>query len=103
MALSSFNPAASLTLSAGKTSTTVAIPTTGSPTTLVVTNIPAPGNGTGNVAFVQMGTVSTIQASDLTSYPVLPNQSVVLTIGSNTYIAAVTQFGETQLNITVGT
>jgi hypothetical protein len=70
---------------------------------MVVTNIPAPGNETGNVAFVQMGTSSSVLASDLTSYPVLAGQSVVLTIGSNTYIAAVTQFGETQLNITVGT
>ncbi len=103
MALASLNPTASLTLSCGKTSSAAAIPTTGSPTTMVVTNIPAPGNETGNVAFVQMGTSSSVLASDLTSYPVLAGQSVVLTIGSNTYIAAVTQFGETQLNITVGT
>jgi hypothetical protein len=103
MALASLNPTASITLSAGKVSTAVAIPTTGSPTTAVVTNILAPGNETGNVAFLQMGTSSAVQASDLTSYAVLAGQSVALTIGSNTYIAAVTQFGETQLNITVGT
>lgn len=103
MALASFNPTASLTLPAGKASTAVAIPTTGSPTTMVVTNIMAPGNETGNVGFIQMGTSSAVQASDLTSYAVLAGQSVALTIGSNTYIAAVTQFGETQLNITVGT
>jgi hypothetical protein len=103
MALASLNPTASLTLPAGKASTAIAIPTTGSPTTMVITNICAPGSDRGNVAFVQMGITNLVQASDLTSYSVLPNQSVVLTIGSNTYIAAVTQFGETQLNITVGT
>ena len=103
MALASFSPTASITLSAGKTSTAVAIPTTGSPTTAVITNISSPGNETGNVGFIQMGTSSSVQASDLTSYAVLAGQAVVLTIGSNTYIAAVTQFGETQLNITVGT
>lgn len=103
MALASFNPTASFTFPIGKASAAAAIPTTGSPTTMVVTNIRAPGNETGNVGFVQMGTTSAVQASDLTSYAVLAGQSVVLTIGSNTYIAGVTQFGETQLNITVGT
>jgi len=95
MAIASFAPAASAFLGVATSSASVALPGSGQ-TTAVIANI---GEKT---AFVLLGNAS-VSASYQTAMAILPNSSVALAIGSNTYLAAVTLAGATGLNITTGT
>ena len=96
MAIASFNPTATAFLNAGTASANIAIPTTGTPTIAMVTNL-------GQYpAFVAIGTAGTLAATTL-DLPVMPNGQFPLTIGTNTTLAAVTLQQTTGLNITVGT
>ena len=94
MPLNSFAPSASLPLQATQTSSSVALPLTGSPTTVVVTNLGE------KVAFVALGG-STVEASE-ESMAILAHGSLTLTLGTNTYLAAIALSGVTGLNITAG-
>lgn len=92
----SFAPTAAVNLPVSTTSANVLIPTTGTPQAAIVTNI---GEHT---TFVQMGVGNTTAATTTTSLALMPGNSVVLTIGSNTYLAGITLAGVSQLNIAVG-
>jgi hypothetical protein len=97
MALSGFAPSGSVFLSAAPTSSQVALPVSDSPPTALVTN-------TGDqVAYVELGTSSAVVAAIQTSMAVLPGQSVALTLGANTNLAAITLSRQVGLNITTGT
>jgi hypothetical protein len=93
MTIASLAPVAGATLAASAISTNGTIPTGG--TIAVVTNYGAA------LAFVTLGTSAALAAT-LTGLPILPGTQAVLTIGSNTTIAAVTLAGVTGLNVTVG-
>lgn len=95
-ALPAIAPTGQAQLAVSTTSANVAWPATGTPTQIVVTNL---GPLT---AFVQLGNGS-VTASVTTGMPVLPYTSVVLTVGANTNIAAITQGNSTVLVITAGT
>jgi hypothetical protein len=77
-------------LSASGTSANVAVPTTGTPTQVIITNLgPA-------VAFVGYGTSVTVA----TGQPVLPNVPVVMNLNAATNIAAITTGDPASLRIT---
>lgn len=95
MAIASFAPTASTTLAATTTSARVILPTTGTPTIALVTNL------SGYPVFVQLGDV-TVVASPGGSVAIMPGGQLALTIGANTYIAAVTLAGADGINVTVG-
>lgn len=99
MALAAINPTGQAAMTAGTTSTNVAIPTTGTPTQVLVQNL---GN---RAAFVLLGSTNTVAATVADGTPVLPNPDggVVLTLGANTYLAAITSNGSAPLRITAGT
>jgi hypothetical protein len=95
MAIASFAPSATIVLDAGATSTRALLPTTGSPTTALVTN-------TGSEpVWVQLGS-STVTASQSSSLAVVPHGQIALTIGSNTYIAVIAVYDVEGVNVTVG-
>ena len=94
--ISSVTEAATATLVAGSTSANVAIPTSGSPTKLVVTN-----NHDSITAFVALGTTNAVAATTA-STPIAPGQSLVLTIGGNEYIAAIVASGGAVLTLATG-
>jgi hypothetical protein len=71
----------------------VELPTSGSPTTALVTNI---GSAVG---YVLLGD-SSVAVTSGTGLAVLPGASVALTIGANTYLAAIG--AGANLNIAVG-
>lgn len=96
MALASFAPTATIVLDATATSANAALPTTGSPTTVLVTN---PGAAP---VWVQLGG-SNVTASSTSSLMVVPNGQIALTIGANTYIAVVAGYNAAGVNVTVGT
>lgn len=96
MTIASFAPTAAVNLPISATSANVLIPTTGTPTVALVTNMGE------RIAFVQMGTSNTVAATTTTSLAIEPHDSVALTIGSNTYIAGIALSGVGQLNIAVG-
>jgi hypothetical protein len=95
-ALPAIAPTGQVDLAVSTTSASVAIPTTGTPTQVIVTNM---GPLT---AFVLLGN-SSVTASVATGIAILPYTSVVLTIGANTNLAAITQGNTTVLSITAGT
>ena len=96
MATPSFTPTANVALAAGTASANVAIPTTGSPTEVIVTNFgPAP-------AFVALGGAG-VAASVAGGTPVLPQSSIALALGANTELAAITASGTAALRITAAT
>ena len=99
MALAAINPTGQAALTAGTVSSNVAIPETGTPTQVLVQNL---GN---RAAFVLLGTSSAVAATVADGTPILPapDGGVVLTLGTNTYIAAITSNGSTPLRITAGT
>lgn len=97
MAVAAFAPTAGAFLSVSNASAQVALPTTGSPVSVVVTNIG------GATAFLQLGTSSAVIAVAPTGLALMPGASVALTITPNTNLAAVTFSGNTGLNIVVGT
>lgn len=99
MALAGFSPSGIASLTAIATSQNVALPGTPSgPPTAVVTNLgPSP-------AFVALGTTNAVVATLSTGVAILPGTSLALTLGANTYLAAITsQSSPAILNIAVGT
>ena len=96
MAVASFAPTATAFLTALPTvSTNIALPATGSPTIAYVTN-------TDDFwIYVSLGT-SSVTASETTSIPIPPRGQLPLTIGTNTYIAAISLEKPVGVNITVG-
>ena len=91
-----FTPTGRSRLAASTTSTNVALSTTGTPGLALVTNLgPAP-------AFITLGTTNAIAATIATGVTVLPNSQFFLGIGSNTYLAAVTQNQWASLTIDLG-
>jgi hypothetical protein len=72
----------------------VALPTTGSPTTCLVTNLGVA------VAYVLLGN-NTVTVSSSTGVAVLPGSSVALALGENTYLAAFAN-QSVPLNIVLG-
>lgn len=98
MALNGFAPAAYGTMSAQAGSSNVAIPGGATGPTLLVTNLgPAP-------AFVALSTSNTLVVDQSNGVPVMPGQSVALTVGTNTRIAAVANgFGSAFLSLVSGT
>jgi hypothetical protein len=96
MAIDSFAPTDAVELQAANVSSSVELPTTGSPTVAIVTNLGQ------RVVFVALGD-DTVEALQYGSMAVLPGSSVALTIGTNTNLAAITLSGVAGLNIAVGT
>jgi hypothetical protein len=95
MAIASFAPTATVVLDATPVSSRVALPTTGTPTIVMVTN-------TGNEpVWVQLGTV-TVTASQSSSLAIAPYGQIALTIGTNTFIAVIASYGVDGVNVTVG-
>lgn len=81
-----------VTLAANTTSSSVQIPSTGTPTFIMATN-------TGeHVAFGAIGGSNV--AADANGVPVLPGAAVFITLGSATYFAAITLFGRSGIVIT---
>jgi hypothetical protein len=96
MALAGFAPTATTLLSAGPTSSNIILPTTGSPVTAVVTNT------SQGFVYVLLGG-SNVTVTPATGLALAPGASFPLTIGTNTYLAAITLQGAAGVNITVGT
>jgi hypothetical protein len=97
IAESAFTPTARAQMAAEPTSSNVALPTTGTPTLLRVTNL-GPFD-----AFVLLGSSSAVAAAVATGLTVLARtSSPFLVIGSNTYLAAITQSGGAALNLDLG-
>lgn len=96
-ALPAIAPTGQASLAVGTASANVQVPATGTPTQIMVTNM---GPLT---AFVVLGTSNAVTATPSTGTPILPYTSVVLTLGSNTWIAGITQGSSTVLVITAGT
>lgn len=96
--LLNFTPSDYGSMSASSGGNVAIIPTSGSPTTLLVTNLGAAP------AALLLGTSSTMTPpTQATGVVVMPGQSVALGIGSNTYVAATALgFGNAQLNLAVG-
>lgn len=97
MALPAIAPTGQADLPVSTTSSNVAIPLAGTPTQVLVSNL-GPLS-----AFVVLGVGNTTAATVDTGTPILPYSSVPLTLGSNTYMAGVTQGNSTVLRITAGT
>lgn len=95
MAIASFAPNAAVALAVSVTSSQVSLPTTGTPTIAVVTNIGS------QPAYVALGSSSASVVAGA-GMVVMPGAPLVLTIGANTNIAAITLSGATGLNIAVG-
>jgi hypothetical protein len=95
MALASFAPSGYANLIGSGASQSVILPTSGTPTTALVTNIGS------QITFVALGG-SSVSVSPSTGLPLTPGQSIPLTIGSNTYLAAATAGGALQISIVVG-
>lgn len=93
--LSSFAPTASIAFRATQASANVVLPTTGTPTVAVVTNL---GQKT---VFVALGS-SSVTVNQNGGIAIAPAAAVVLTIGTNTNLAAAALAGACGLNITVG-
>jgi hypothetical protein len=96
MTIPSFAPTDAVELQATNVSSSVELPTTGSPTVAIVTNLGQ------RVVFVAMGD-DAVEAVQYEAMAVLPGSPVALTIGVNTNLAAITLSGVVGLNIAVGT
>lgn len=96
MAFPAIAPTGQANLAASIVSANVAIPLTGTPTQVLVTNLGP------LVAFVLLGASNAVAVTPDVGTPVLPYSTQVLTIGGNTYLAAVTQGNSTVLRITAG-
>lgn len=95
MTVSSFAPTAATDIIAGPTTANVILPTTGTPTVVCITNL-------GQLpAFVLLGSSSAVVVTSATGLPVMPNAQIFLTIGANTYLAAIAA-QTTPLQINVG-
>ena len=96
IALSSFAPTASIAFQATQAGGNVLLPTTGTPTIAVVTNLGQ------QAVFVLLGSSNTVSVTPNGGIAIMPGDNIVLTIGANTYLAAVSLAGVSGLNITVG-
>jgi hypothetical protein len=95
IALSSFSPTAAIPLAVNQAGVNVALPTAGTPTIAVVTNL------SQQIVYVALG-ASTVTVVPGAGMAIMPADSVALTIGTNTNLAAVTLAGLAGLNIAVG-
>lgn len=96
MALASITPTGSAFITASPASSNVQLPSAGSPTEALIVN-------TGDqVAYVQLGS-STVTAAPFQGTVIPLGQSVVLALGSNTYLAACSLSRNVGLEITLGT
>lgn len=96
MALASMNPTANAVLLASPVSSNVLIPTTGTPTMALIQNL-------GSVlVWFAVGIGSGVTATTLNT-PLQPGGQFALTIGTNTFLAAIAASGNAQIAITVGT
>lgn len=95
MAIASFAPTApSITIAATGTSARTVLPTTGTPTIALVSNL---GSST---AFVALGDNTVVAANGI---PVMPHSQLALTIGTATNIAvAAPGFTISAVSVTVG-
>ena len=94
-AFSSFAPTGAVGGVASQPSQALLLPTAGTPTIALVSNL-------GDIpVYVLMGTSSAVVVTTSTGLPVLPNEKIALTIGSNTYIAILAAFG-TPVQVNVG-
>jgi hypothetical protein len=96
-ALPAIAPTGEVSLAVSTVSSNVQIPATGTPAQVLVTNAGP------LMAYVVLGTSNAVTASAATGTPILPYASVPLTLGSNTWLAAITQGNSTVLLITAGT
>jgi hypothetical protein len=94
MALPSFAPSAAVELAVTSTSANIVLPASGSPTTALVSNLSAAP------VYVALGT-SSVTATIGANVAVMPMAQLALTIGANTYLAAVSETTGA-LNIAVG-
>lgn len=92
----SISPTASATLITGTTTANIQIPTTGTPTVALITNL---GQFT---VFLAFGTSSAVVAAN-GGVPLLANSAMAVTIGTFTWIAAISLGGFGEINVTVGT
>ena len=95
MAIASFAPSGGAQLVAGPLSGRILLPTAGSPTIALVTNL-----GQAPV-FVALGD-NTVVAAIGTGVAIPPNGQIWLTIGSATYLAAIGLGGAAAVSISVG-
>jgi hypothetical protein len=86
-------------LSVGTTSGRQAIPTTGTPTILALTNLSV---GNGAIIYVALGDGS-VAATIAQNLAILPGQTVYVVIGANTNIAAIATLANSPLNVTPST
>jgi hypothetical protein len=96
MAIASFAPSGAVNLPVSTTSSNVELPSDGSPTAALVTNMGE------HVAFVELGGDDTVSASVDSSVAIMPGRSAALTLGTNTWLAGVALAGVSRLNIAVG-
>lgn len=96
MALAAIAPTGQVDLPVSTTNNTVQIPSAGTPTQVLVTNLGI------QAAYVLLGGSNVAVATD-TGTPILPGDKLALTLGTNTYIAGITQGGNSVLRITAGT
>lgn len=93
--LAGFDPTGGIQLTASNVSSRVIVPATGTPTLVMVTNR---GSST---AFVALGD-NTIVATVATGVMVLPNDHVLLKLGTSTNLAAITASDRAVLQINAG-
>lgn len=97
MSLAAFTPTGQAALVANGTSSNVAVPLTGTPTQVLLTNL-------GLIpVFVVLGTSNAVVATVATGMPILPGTSLPLALGTNTYLAAITTGDPVSLRISAGT
>lgn len=96
-ALPAIAPTGQVSLAVSTTSSNIQIPSTGTPVQVLVTNAGP------LMAYVVLGTSNTVTASTATGVPILPYTTLPLTLGANTWLAAVAQGNSTVLLITAGT
>ncbi|MEL6237004.1 MAG: hypothetical protein AAFO57_00045 [Pseudomonadota bacterium] len=97
MALPAIAPTGQADLPVSTTSANVQIPAAGTPTQVLVSNL---GPLT---AYVVLGTSNTVAATVDTGTPILPYNSLPITLGTNTWLAGITQGNSTVLRLTAGT
>jgi hypothetical protein len=95
--IASFAPTAAVEMAVSTTSSQVALPTAGTPTIALVTNLGI------QPVFLALGTSSSVSVVAGAGVVVMPGQPLALTIGANTNVAAIALAGVSGLNIAVGT
>jgi hypothetical protein len=91
--------AGAFNLSVGTTSGRQVLPTTGSPTILALTNLSV---GSGSLIYAVLGDVTSVAVVGQ-SLAITPGQTAYVTIGANTYIAAIATSSPAALNVTPST